>query len=162
MTELQILYSLILDKRNIEIYLFFLQSWKLNWAELIFFWKKTGKKRQLKTLSFLLVWLNGLLLFYKFVYRGLIMPGFSSIFWQKRFSFILIRFLSKNMSGTDLIKFKNSIFQIDSFENLTCNVTWYSNFSLLHIGKLVWISMYLCKWYFVTKIVLTYCEKKLF
>ena len=42
--------------------------------------------------------------------RGLIMPGFSSIFWQKRFSFILIRFLSKNMSGTDLIKFKNSVF----------------------------------------------------
>ena len=42
--------------------------------------------------------------------RGLIMPGFSSIFWQKRFSIILIRFLSKNMSGTDLIKFKNSLF----------------------------------------------------
>ena len=112
MTELQILYSLILDKRNIEIYLFFLQSWKLNWAELIFFWKKkTGKNDNFKLLkSVLLVWLNGLLLFYKFVYRGLIMSGFSSIFWQKRFSFILIRFLSKNMSGTDLIKFKNSLF----------------------------------------------------
>ena len=146
MTELQILYSLILDRRNIEIYLFFLQSWKLNWAELIFFCKKLEKPPIIENFkSVLLVWLNGLLLFYKFVYRGLIMSGFSSIFWQKRFSIILIRFLSKNMSGTDLIKFKNSIFQIDYFENLTCNVTWYSNFSLLHIGKLVWISMYLSK-----------------
>ena len=117
---------------------------QLSWTHILLEknWKKTTIENFKRSL---LVWLNGLLLFYKFLYRGLIMPWFSSIFSQKRFSFILIRFLSKNMSGTDLIKFKNSIFQIDSFENLTCNITWYSNFSLLHIGKLVWISMYLCK-----------------
>ena len=63
MTELQILYSLILDKRNIEIYLFFLQSWKLNWAELMFFSEKNGKNDPLKLSSVLLVWLTGLFLF---------------------------------------------------------------------------------------------------
>ena len=134
MTELQILYSLILDKRNIEIYLFFLQSWKLNWAELIF-WVKLGKNDPLKLASVLLVWLTGLLLFYKFVYRGLIMPGFSSIFWQKRFSFILIRFLSKNMSGTDLIKFKNSLFSNRFFWKFDMQYNVIFQFFLCYISE---------------------------